>query len=1003
MEKQNFSILLNNNAQKSLDYKFDEPLNKNGFDLIAGWIYYYPVNYSIRKYQYNTVKEALFKNILLCLPTGLGKTFVAAVVIMNYYRWFPNKKIIFIAPTRPLVNQQQQACLSIGGIRAADVACITGTILSNKRLELYGKHKILFMTPQVLQNDIAHGFCNPLDIVCLIIDEAHKASGNHAYCQAIQNVVDNLYINEIIYYHEDHDDVKPFVQNKKIDEIILKFDGPIEELKDEVGEFIIAFLNDLSKNGVLTNPKIGSWSSYRLMMLFDSFKLKKDRYTQDQYKSLSNQLHITHYFVTAFERLTCYGVLAFIRSIFDNNPTNFIKNSALQQLKKKSSLYDKISQLSSNLELSIKQGKKPDFPYHPKINCLIKVLGQHFSDVSNINTRVIVFSQYRDSVDEIISAVSLEGQNIRAMAFVGQSISKHSKGLRQKEQLDVNILFLNQTIMKFRNGDYNVLVSTSVGEEGLDIGEVSLIVFFDVSSSPLRLIQRMGRTGRKNSGKIVVLMMKGVEQTSYNNAKNKSKLMNKALTTKVSKINFSPERRIIPHNIQPFCIHAALSNAAKDKLEASASKKSIGAQSINTNYHPSNKINMHFYKSEIDISVFHILVEMRSIPHHPIRLQCSADLNLPNVIDAALSCNSHSNRHNNTPNVQSSPSQQDIIHLSPQSEIKLKPTKRIILSTESSEAQVSQPCKKSRDFNKNIPKNLGRQMLLTQAEVVDTGSSDTVVTTQDQYIQDSFINDETASTPKVISDQIYKQSLISPDKSGIFFNSRYSRWQDVVKNIENKHADGFYKDSSVTDNTMDETTSNPKIEEEINYSRILTPIIESEFEDNDFQSINSEKSKNKKFSDDLMDLKCSDSSLDSTLTPTTHRASFVEEQKIILIDSNAILSSQIPTYLRMRYGIELLNFTNMPFDFMVGKSIAIDIIKSKGKKEFIIFEIIHEDLKKLFVKYSSCVHIYHKIYIIVQRDNDDELDITPIRIKAIYSLYKACSLETTSIMYSHSQ
>lgn len=69
-----------------------------------------------------------------------------------------------------------------------------------------------------------------------------------------------------------------------------------------------------------------------------------------------------------------------------------------------------------------------------------------------------------------------------------------------------------QVMKKFREGGYNTLVSTCVGEEGLDIGDVDLIVCFDASKSPIRLVQRMGRTGRKREGSIVMLMTEGKEE-----------------------------------------------------------------------------------------------------------------------------------------------------------------------------------------------------------------------------------------------------------------------------------------------------------------------------------------------------------------------------------------------------------------------------------------------------------------------------------------------------------
>ena len=75
----------------------------------------YPINYPIRQYQLTITEQSLFQNTLVALPTGLGKTFIAAVVMYNFYRWFPQGKIIFMAPTRPLVDQQIEACYDIVG------------------------------------------------------------------------------------------------------------------------------------------------------------------------------------------------------------------------------------------------------------------------------------------------------------------------------------------------------------------------------------------------------------------------------------------------------------------------------------------------------------------------------------------------------------------------------------------------------------------------------------------------------------------------------------------------------------------------------------------------------------------------------------------------------------------------------------------------------------------------------------------------------------------------
>lgn len=97
-----------------------------GFDGCSAKVWIYPTNYPIREYQLKISEAALLQNTLVCLPTGLGKTFIAAVVMYNFYRWYPSGKIVFMAPTKPLVAQQIEACYKVMGIPQAHMAELTG-------------------------------------------------------------------------------------------------------------------------------------------------------------------------------------------------------------------------------------------------------------------------------------------------------------------------------------------------------------------------------------------------------------------------------------------------------------------------------------------------------------------------------------------------------------------------------------------------------------------------------------------------------------------------------------------------------------------------------------------------------------------------------------------------------------------------------------------------------------------------------------------------------------
>lgn len=121
---------------------------------------------------------------------------------------------------------------------------------------------------------------------------------------------------------------------------------------------------------------------------------------------------------------------------------------------------------------------------HPKMLRLESILLEYFRNNSQHDAQAIVFCQYRSTVETIARFLSRSHPTVRPAKFIGQQHTASAKGQSQKEQISV--------IESFRRGEKNVLVATSIGEEGLDIGNVDLIVCFDVLTSPVRMIQRIG-------------------------------------------------------------------------------------------------------------------------------------------------------------------------------------------------------------------------------------------------------------------------------------------------------------------------------------------------------------------------------------------------------------------------------------------------------------------------------------------------------------------------------
>ena len=161
-----------------------------GFDNESGDSYVYPINYPLRDYQFNIVKKCLFKNTLVCLPTGLGKTFIAAVVMYNFYRWYPQGKVVFLAPTKPLVAQQIEACYGVMGISQSHTAEMTGSMAPKERQQRWiDKCRVLPDSAGDAERSRSWHLPSHCCVSCVVFDEAHKALGNHSYCQVGQSEI----------------------------------------------------------------------------------------------------------------------------------------------------------------------------------------------------------------------------------------------------------------------------------------------------------------------------------------------------------------------------------------------------------------------------------------------------------------------------------------------------------------------------------------------------------------------------------------------------------------------------------------------------------------------------------------------------------------------------------------------------------------------------------------------------------------------------------------------
>ncbi|KAK4130432.1 P-loop containing nucleoside triphosphate hydrolase protein [Trichocladium antarcticum] len=531
------------------------------------WVY--PLNLGpIRDYQFSIVKNGLFNNTLVALPTGLGKTFIAATVILNFFRWTKDAKIVFVAPTKPLASQQVQACLGVAGIPRSQATLLTGETSPALREGEWASKRLFFMTPQTLMNDLSKGYADPKTIVLLVVDEAHRATGDYAYVKVIeflrrfsksfrvlaltatpgssiegvQDVIDNLGISHVEIRTEESLDIRQYVHSRNIDTVTFDPSDEMDEVKRLFSKALKPLVDKLTSQNIYCGRDPMSLTTYGLLKSRGEWLNGPGKHVNQGTKFMMIAVFgILQSLTHAIKLLNFHGIKPFYNSLAEFRSSEESKGGQGSKYRRQILADESFQKMMSMVE---KWMRLAGFNGHPKLTYLCQALVNHFVDAGeNANTRAIVFSEYRDSAEEIVRLLNTQPL-ISATVFVGQADSKRSEGMKQKQQIE--------TIEKFKAGGFNVLVATSIGEEGLDIGQVDLIVCYDASSSPIRMLQRMGRTGRKRAGNILLLLMKGKEEDKFADAKDNYQKMQQLICDGGSfAFRHDLSTRILPRDIKP--------------------------------------------------------------------------------------------------------------------------------------------------------------------------------------------------------------------------------------------------------------------------------------------------------------------------------------------------------------------------------------------------------------------------------------------------------------------
>jgi len=505
-----------------------------------------------RLFQLDLAANALKASSLIVVPTGLGKTVIALMVLLAR---LDKGKVLFLAPTKPLVEQHATFLRRV--LKDEDiVAMMTGEIMPEKRVVSWKGARIVTSTPQVIENDLLSRRIDLKDVSLVIFDEAHRAVGNYAYVyiaeryareatnplvlgitaspgsqsEKIAEICTNLAIEKVQTRTENDSDVAPFVHLREIEWVKLTVPKELLDIRTAIEDVLEARIDDLN-NLAISPARIDPRASKKELLglqaqLMSSAQREANQATFKGISLLAEVLKLHH----AVELAETQGTDA-LASYFQR-----LQGEALSKSGSKASrrimLDPKFRQAMDALQtLEVE---------HPKPAAVKKILLEQI--LARPESRIMVFTNYRDTASSLLKFLKNEPA-IKAVRFVGQSSRVDDEGLSQKKQAEI--------LQKFRAGEFNVLIATSVGEEGIDIPATDMVLFYEPVPSEIRSIQRKGRTGRARNGRVVVLMAKGTRDEAYYwISDRKEKTMNRQMQSLSGQTSESLAREFSPRQLQ---------------------------------------------------------------------------------------------------------------------------------------------------------------------------------------------------------------------------------------------------------------------------------------------------------------------------------------------------------------------------------------------------------------------------------------------------------------------
>lgn len=484
-----------------------------------------------RLYQQLLAGDVLKKgNTMIVAPTALGKTIVAVLVASDRLEKVKNSKILILSPSKPLAIQHES---SFKEFLTVPCTSITGAVKTDERVKRWEESQVISATPQTVESDLLNGRYSLKDVSLIVFDECHHAVGSYSYVylasryvkeskfnlvlgltaspgsdkSKIKEVCENLFIQNIVVKSEDDDDVRPYFNPVKIDWVKVKMSEELEKIKESVNKALKIRLKGLKNMGIIKTVSVSKVDILKARGRVQNRIGRSANPPKECFQAisvLSAVINIQH----SLELIETQGVSTF--------------NKYISRLRKKKTKAAKSLLLDDNFGRAVRLAFDAERNgwEHPKLRKLTNILKKELSvdskqtklqstryvkNIDENSSKIIVFTQYRDTLEMIHNKLEKEG--IKSAKFFGQAAKDGEKGLTQKEQKNI--------IKSFKKGEFDVLISTSVAEEGIDIPAVDLVILYEPVPSEVRMIQRRGRTGRKRTGRVKVLITERTRDEGY--------------------------------------------------------------------------------------------------------------------------------------------------------------------------------------------------------------------------------------------------------------------------------------------------------------------------------------------------------------------------------------------------------------------------------------------------------------------------------------------------------